>query len=165
MPSWFASSWSKILRASTSCDVLALPGAAVFPGVSLDVPPAVDEDGDAADGATGGGLIVDGAVDGAVDWAGVAAVVVDVSGDGVDCASVVADAPDDGAAWPEVVAHAAPASVMRAAAHAVANFPSNESIATLLSIQDGRWPPVSALDASCLPECKAMIYMGATRSR
>jgi len=159
VPSWFASSWSKILRASTSCDVLALPGAAVFPGVSLDVPPAVDEDGDAADGAAGEGVTVDGALDGA----GVVVVVVDVSGDGVDCASVVADAPDDGAAWPEVVAHAAPASVMRATAHAVANFPSNESIATLLSIQDGRWPPVSALDASCLPECKAMIYMGATR--
>jgi len=131
VPSWFASSWSKILRASTSCDVVPLPDAAVFPDASLDVPPDADEDGDAPAGADGDALVVDGAVDGA----GVAAVVADVSGDRVDCASFVADALDDvAAAGSDVVAHAAPASAMKAAAHAVASFPDEEFIAILLSL-------------------------------
>ena len=131
VPSWFASSWSKILRASISCDGAALVDGAGFVDVSLCAPFVVGDEGGDVDDV--GGMAVDG--DMAGDGVDVAA---DVLAAGVDCASMAADALDDvGAAWSDVVAHAAPAIVMIAAAPAVATFISKEFIATLLSLGGG----------------------------
>jgi hypothetical protein len=133
VPSWFVSSWSKILRASTSCDVVPAPEAAVLPDASLDVAPVVDVDGDRGDvdGAVDEGAAVD--CDGVEDGAEVAPGALD---DDVDCASIVADADESLA---DGVAPAVPAVVVRAAAPAaIASFLSKEFIATLLSFEGRR---------------------------
>jgi hypothetical protein len=95
VPSWFVSSWSKILRASALCEVLApVDGVAVEAG-----------------GAGGDAVVVDGAV---VDVDGLAAVVVALDG-GAACASIVLPVADV-AVVSEVAAQAAPASIKAAAA-------------------------------------------------
>jgi len=126
MPSWFVSSWSKILCASASCDVDVLPLVAVpLPDESFAIAPV------ALVGALDGGVVgVDGAaVEGIpVDGAAVEGIPVDVLDDGpavfvapvddgVDCASVVPAFDADVAS--EVVAQAVPAIVMMPAAQAV----------------------------------------------
>jgi hypothetical protein len=122
VPSWFVSSWSKILRASTSCDVVEPVDGVVPEDVSLEVDPVADVE-------AGGGVDVDG-VAGDCDVA-VDGVEADVS-DGVDWASVVPAALDGaGAAGSDGVAHATPV-IMIATAPAEATVLSKECIATLL---------------------------------
>jgi hypothetical protein len=135
MPSWFVSSWSKILRASTSCDVLA----PLVPFALADVP-VVPVDG-AVDGVVAGGAAVDGiavdgiAVDGAEPGDGVAVVGAPLDGD-VACASVVSEF-DEVEVVSEVVAHAAPAIVMMAAAAAVTSCRCKALMAVPFSMDDG----------------------------
>ena len=116
MPSWFVSSWSKILCASASCDVDVLPLVAVpLPDESFAIAPVA-----LVGGLDGGVVGVDGAavegipVDVLDDGPAVFVVPVD---DGVDCASVVPAFDADVAS--EVVAQAVPAIVMMPAAQAV----------------------------------------------
>ncbi|HEX6795991.1 MAG TPA: hypothetical protein VF304_19290 [Casimicrobiaceae bacterium] len=116
MPSWFVSSWSKILRASASCDALAPLVAVALPDVPFDVAPvAVDVEFEGAavgvDGVAAEGIPVDVLGDDP-------AVVVAPVDDGVDCASIV-PLLDDADVASEVVAQAVPAIVMMAAAQAV----------------------------------------------
>jgi hypothetical protein len=110
---------------------VALVDGIGFADVSVWAPPGVDGEGGGVDEV--GGTAGDGV-----------AAVAGVADDGVDCASVVGALDDVGAAGFDVVAHAAPAIVMIAAALAVATFPSREFIATLLSFEGRRTPPMSA---------------------
>jgi hypothetical protein len=134
MPSWFVSSWSKILCASASCDALAPLVAVGLPAVPFDVAPvAVDVGfGDAAvvDGAAVEGIPVD-VLD---DDPAVAVASVD---DGVDCASI-GPAFDDADVASEVVAQAVPAIVTMAAAQTVTSCRCKVFMSGSFRMDDGK---------------------------
>ena len=109
MPSWFVSSWSKILRASVSCALAfaAEDDVADDVVVGLDGVPLLPPDGVDVEG----GVVDDGTVgvgpDGIADDGG---IVVVVAVDGDVCASITWSADDAGAASAGV-AHAVPPTV------------------------------------------------------
>ncbi|HXU66460.1 MAG TPA: hypothetical protein VN707_03795 [Casimicrobiaceae bacterium] len=135
MPSWFVSSWSKILRASASCDAFAPLVAVALLEVPFGIAPvAVDE------GAAGvAGAVVAG-VDVLDDDPPVSVAPVD---EGVDCASLV-PAFDDADVVSEVVAQAVPAMVMMAAAHAVTSCRCKAFMGVLSNGRRLRAPPMTS---------------------
>ena len=141
VPSWFASSWSKILRAWLSSAPLAPLADCVVPRVSLDVPfvplEGVGDDEAGVDDGLGveDGLAVDEGVVVAVDVLddGVDVAVAELE-DVVDCGVASASVELRGIAFEAVVsavvADAAPARVMIEAATAIPSFVCMEFIGT-----------------------------------